>query len=168
MNHYGRLGRASGIGRTYPTQECAANTGAKRQIVRKTTRRPKTARVPRTRAGWEWSEAQFWAYIRSGLRQLSRRWPPLVRHVWLSSRRPNQSDNKRLRWEHQCRVCGQWFKRAELHVDHIRPCGPLRSWEDVPRFLERLLCEEDGLRIVCERCHVERHHEDIDKTRERR
>ena len=33
-------------------------------------RRPKTDRVPRTRAGGTWTEAGFWGFLRSGVREL--------------------------------------------------------------------------------------------------
>jgi len=121
------------------------------------SRKPKTSRVPRTRAGGEWTEAAFWSFLRSGLRQMSRRWPPLVRHVWLASRRPSQSANKRLKWEFQCASCGQWFKRDDMQADHIIPCGSLKSWADMAGFAERLFCEADKLRIYCERCHKAEH-----------
>jgi hypothetical protein len=116
----------------------------------------KTERVPRTRAGGEWTEAQFWGFIRSGLRGMSRRWPPLVRLALLACRRPSQSSNKRLKWEHQCNDCGDWFPRKKVQVDHIEPCGSLRSFDDVGGFVERLFCETSELRVLCAVCHNSR------------
>jgi hypothetical protein len=116
-------------------------------------RKPKTNRVARTRAGGEWTEAQFWAFIRSGLRKLSQKWPPIVRHAFNSCRRPSQSKNKRLKWEHQCDECKNWFPRKEVQADHIEPCGSLKSFDDIPRFVERLLCELSGIRVLCVSCH---------------
>lgn len=125
--------------------------------IRKATRKPKTARVPRTRAGGEWTEAAFWAFIRSGLRQLSRRWPPLVRHVWLGARRPYRGLNRRQKWEFQCAACAGWFKRDGMQADHIESCGTLKSWDAMVGFAERLFCEADKLRILCADCHATRH-----------
>lgn len=119
-------------------------------------RKPKTQRVPRTRAGGEWSEASYWNFIRSGLRNLSRRWPPLVRLAMEHVRRPNQSANKRLTWEYQCQQCGGWFTAKEVQVDHRDPAGQLRSYDDLPGFVERLLCEADGLQVLCVTCHREK------------
>ena len=110
-----------------------------------------------THAGGEWTEAAFWSFLRSGLRQMSRRWPPLVRHVWLEHRRPNQSANLRLTWEFQCSECAGWFKRKGMQADHIVPCGSLRSWDDWVPFATRLFCEKKLLRILCAECHQERH-----------
>ncbi len=119
-------------------------------------RRPKTNRVPRTRAGGEWTEASFWSFVRSGLRQMSRRWPPLVRIAVNAVRRKSQSENKRLKWEFQCSHCGCWSPRKSIEVDHIVPCGPLKSFEDLKTFAERLFCEPDGLRVLCLTCHQQR------------
>lgn len=125
--------------------------------ARKTTRKPKTERVPRTRAGGEWTEASFWSFLRSGLRRMSQRWPPAVRLIWLKHRRPNQSANRRLKWEFNCSMCNGWYKRAGMAADHITQCGALSSWEDLPRFASRLFCEVEDLRILCEECHKVRH-----------
>ena len=125
--------------------------------VRKRTRAPKTSLVPRTRAGGEWTEAAFWGWLRSGLRQMSRRWPPLVRQAINAVRRPSQSGNKRLKWEYQCEECHGWFPRKSVEVDHKEPCGSLRSLQDIAGFVERLFCEPDGLRVLCEGCHQESH-----------
>jgi hypothetical protein len=123
------------------------------------SRKAKTDRVPRTRAGGEWTEAAFWGFIRSGLRQLSRRWPPLVRHALERVKRKSQSDNKRLKWEFLCERCDQWFARKEVEVDHIEPCGSLKSFADLSVFADRLFCESDGLRVLCSECHLERRKE---------
>lgn len=119
-------------------------------------RRAKTDRVPRTRAGGEWTEAAFWGFIRSGLRQLSRRWPPLVRQAANNVRRKYFGENKRQKWEFQCRSCGRWYMRKEIEIDHVVECGSLKSFADLATFAERLFCEVDGLVVLCEGCHAEK------------
>ncbi len=119
-------------------------------------RRAKTNRVPRTRAGGEWTEAAFWGFIRSGLRQLSRRWPPLVRQIFTGKRRKSKSENKRLKWEFQCEICEGWFARKDIEVDHVVMCGQLKSFSDLAVFSERLFCEVDGLRLCCSQCNQKR------------
>jgi len=120
------------------------------------TRRPKTNRSPRTRAGGEWTEAAFWAFIRSNVRLMSRRWPPIVRHAMHAARRKYSGTNKRQKWEYQCAACCGWHKATDVQVDHIEPCGSLRAWEDVEPFLRRLLVEADGLQVLCRGCHAEK------------
>ena len=127
-------------------------------------RRPKTDRVPRTRAGNNWTEAGFWGFLRSGFRQMSTRWPPLS-DVLKARRREYHGPNKRQKYEYQCEQCEQWFPQAKtiggkrkalVHVDHIEECGTLKSFDDVQGFMERLFCEADGLRVLCESCHQSR------------
>ncbi len=50
--------------------------------------------------------------------------------------------------------------RKNIQADHVIECGSLRSFEDLPGFVERLLCEVDGLRLLCEMCHQERTNEE--------
>ena len=122
----------------------------------RTLRRPKKKRTDGTRAGGEWTEAAFWGFLRSGFRDMSRRWPPIVRLALQRARRPYKGPNKRQKWEYGCAFCGGWFKGDEVKVDHIQPTGSLKSWDDVRGFLERLFCEVDGLRVLCEPCHATR------------
>ena len=117
-------------------------------------RLPKTTRVPRTRNNGKWTEAAFWGFLRSGIRRLSTRWEPVTRTCFANVRRPSQSvTNKRLKWEYQCAVCENWFKREDVQADHIVECGSLKSFEDLPGFCERLFCEADGVQVLCKGCH---------------
>lgn len=119
------------------------------------TRRPKTQRVPRTRAGGEWTEAAFWSFLRSNLRLASIKWPP-ISQAKKRYRRPTQSGDKRRKWDYQCQGCLHWFKGSEVEVEHIEPCGTLKCWEDLEGFARRLFVEPDGLTVLCEKCHSER------------
>lgn len=118
-------------------------------------RRPKTSRVPRTRAGGQWTEAAFWGFIRSGLRQLSMRWPPR-RDIMREGRRPYRGPDKRTKWEHRCELCGGWFRAKEIEIDHIEPAGKLTDWSDLVPFVQRLLCERENLRKTCSGCNQAR------------
>jgi len=124
--------------------------GAKRSL-----RKPKTARVPRTRAGGEWTEAAYWAFIRGVLRDGAQRYPPIVRQALERQRRPSQRPDKRIKWEYQCQGCGDWFLRKEIDVDHIVPCGKLTDYSHCGDFIMRLYCEPDGLQVLCkDKCHA--------------
>lgn len=129
-----------------------ANVDCRRGFLETVMRRPKMNRVPKTRAGNTWTNAGWWGFLRSGLRQLSTRWPPL-RNVVKAHRRPYVGPNKRQKFEVQCADCEQWYKASETHVDHIIPCGSLKSFDDVQGFVERCFCEADGLRVLCTQCH---------------
>lgn len=122
-------------------------------------KKPKTHRVPRTRAGGTMTESQFWGFIRSGLRSKSQRWPPRF-HILNKNKRTTKG--KRHRYEYQCDECKEWFKQTDIQVDHVIPCGSLRSFDDLPEFTERLFCEEEGLRLLCKGCHQIKTNEERD------
>ena len=108
------------------------------------------------------TEAGFWAYIRSSLRQRSLRgWKPL-QECKKRARRPYEGENNRQKWEYQCANCKNWFMEKEIHVDHIVDAGSLRNGDDLKGFIERLFCEIDGLQVLCkDKCHREKTNEVI-------
>lgn len=118
-------------------------------------RRPKTTRVPRTRAGGTWTEAAYWAFLRSGLRRMSVRWPARTQCLH-AARRPYCGPDKRRKWEYECAACGEWCHSKDIEVDHVEPCGSLRDWDEFQEFARRLFCEADKLRVLCKSCHAAR------------
>ena len=106
--------------------------------------------IDKPRAGGKWSEARFWGFVRSNLRRAQ--WPPIYQ-VKQAAQRPYVGDNKRQKHEYQCAMCEGWFMGKDTQVDHIVPCGSLKSYEDLPRFVETLYCEADNLRVLCKGCH---------------
>ena len=110
----------------------------------------KKPRVPRTRAGGKWTEARYWGFIRSALREANRRFPP---RYAAKAKAKKAVVGQRHRFEFQCACCEQWFKDKEVQVDHIVPAGTLRKYEDLPKFVENMFCEEDGLQVLCKTCH---------------
>ena len=110
------------------------------------------SRVPKTRNAGTMTEAAFWSFIRSCLRQKSRFWKPIT-HCKLKSRRAYTGPNIRQKFEYQCNDCKSWFPEKKINVDHIIPAGSLNQPEDLPGFVERLFCEVDNLQVLCENCH---------------
>lgn len=98
-----------------------------------------------------WSNSQFWGFIRSGLRAKWSRYP--VKFEVLNESKRKALENPRAKWEYQCDVCKKWHIQKNVEVDHIIPCGTLRSYEDLPQFVERLFCGKEHLRTVCKPCH---------------
>lgn len=109
-------------------------------------------RVEKTHAGNTWTRARYWGFIRSGLRAMWQKWP-VKWQVLTDARRAYSGPDKRVKWEYQCNICKGWFKTKEVSVDHIVPAGSLKSYEDLPGFVERLLCEADNLQVACSECH---------------
>jgi len=108
-------------------------------------------RVPRTRNAGQWTEAQYWGAVRSGLRKAFKYWGP-ARIAKENARRKYVGKNKRQKWEYQCAECGLWFKDKEVQIDHTIPVGSLRTGHDLKGFLERLTCES-GFAVLCKPCH---------------
>ncbi len=98
------------------------------------------------------TESGFFGLIRSALRRLSIRWKPRTEHL-NSVRRPKVNGG-RSKFEYPCESCSKWFIKAHIEVDHIIPCGSLRSFDDIGPFVKRLLCEANGFRVLCHSCHL--------------
>ena len=108
--------------------------------------------VPKTRCDGTMSEAMFWSFIRSALRQKSRWWKP-ISVCKMNARRLYKGVNKRQKYEYQCKKCKTWHAEKNINVDHIIPAGSLNTAQDLPQFVERLFCEQDNLQVLCEACH---------------
>ena len=108
--------------------------------------------VELTRASATLTEAQFIAWILSGLRRLTRQWRPKLERL-NEGKRPSQSENKRLKWEYSCESCGGWFPQKEIQLDHIVPCGGINGWDKIEGWCRRAFVEKDGYQRLCLSCH---------------
>lgn len=108
--------------------------------------------VEKPHANGTWSEARKFSFIRSNIRLMSRKWPP-IREALLRARRPYKGKNKLQKWEFQCSICKNWFLQRLVHVEHAVPCGSLKCYQDIGPFVERMLVEVDGLSVQCKVCH---------------
>lgn len=108
-------------------------------------------RIARTRNNGSQTEAAFWGWIRSALRQRSRYWKPIQECKKLA-RRAYKGTGKQ-KFEYQCNLCKKWWADKEIEVDHIDEAGSLKSGDDLKGFVERLFCEVDGLQLLCKGCH---------------
>jgi hypothetical protein len=115
------------------------------------------AKSIKTRNNGTMTEAAFWGWIRSGLRNRSIYWKPINECLNLAKRKSQSTSNKRLKFEYQCNSCKNWFARKEVEVDHIVPCGSLNK-ETVAVFIERLFCEVNHLQVLCKNCHHSKTH----------
>ncbi len=108
---------------------------------------------PKTRGGDRYTESAFFSFIRSALRAKFVRWPP--RYDCLNAAKvPYKGSDKRTKFLYVCAICGGEFKQKEVEVDHFpHECGSLKSFADLPKFVENLFCEVDNLRCVCKVCH---------------
>ena len=108
--------------------------------------------VEKSRCAGTMSEAMYWSFIRSALRQKSRWWKP-ISVCKEKARRAYKGTNKRQKYEYQCNSCKGYFPDKEINVDHIVPAGALNCGQDLPGFVERLFCEVEHLQVLCTECH---------------
>ena len=98
-----------------------------------------------------WSTSKYRTFVRSAMRKAWMKWPPKFEAL-RRAQRPNQSDNKRLKFEYQCAHCLKWHRGDEVAVDHIVPWGDpwSMSFEDACRALFVGVGE---LQVLCNPCH---------------
>lgn len=112
----------------------------------------------KNKAGGSWTTARYFSFIRSALRAAWVKYP-VKGQVLKKSRRNVKKTEKmdrrihRHRFEYKCAVCKKFHKATQVQVDHIIPCGSLNCYEDLPRFVSTLFCEEDNLQVICIECH---------------
>jgi 5-methylcytosine-specific restriction endonuclease McrA len=121
---------------------------AKAKTIKRTTR----TKLPRERNAGTMTNAMFWSFIRSALRNKSRWWKPITQ-CRMNSRRAYKGTNKRQKFEYQCNKCKNWFPDKQIAVDHKVPAGSLNSGDDLKGFVERLFCEVEDLQVLCTGCH---------------
>lgn len=109
-------------------------------------------RVPRTHAGGTWTKSRYFSFIRSALRRAWTRYPVKFK-VLNEASRPYVGPDTRRKKEFKCAICEEWYPPKEVEVDHITPCGSLKDYDDLPRFVKTLFCEEDNLQVLCKSCH---------------
>jgi 5-methylcytosine-specific restriction endonuclease McrA len=66
----------------------------------------------------------------------------------------------RQKYEYQCAHCQQWWSAKDVEVDHVIPAGSLKEYDDLPGFVERMFCEQDGLQVLCRECHKQKTEDD--------
>lgn len=100
----------------------------------------------------KWTEAKFFAWVRSGLRKAYIRWPP-KNEVVTNAKRNIKKPNGNQKFEYRCADCTKYHKRTEVEVDHIEECGSLRSFDDIGVFASKLFVGVDKLQVLCKKCH---------------
>lgn len=110
-------------------------------------------RIERTRNLKTETESEHMGKIRSALRKLSRFWKPALKALE-EVKAPYCGPNKRVKYQYKCEQCSKTFQRKDVEINHKVPCGTLKSYEDVPGFLERLFCEDvKKYSVLCKDCH---------------
>jgi len=99
-----------------------------------------------------WTQARYFAFLRSALRSAWGRYPPKFEAL-KRVERPYKGTDKRRKKEWQCAECKEWHMQKQVTVDHIVPAGTLRCHADLPTFVEKLFVSVDDLQVLCKPCH---------------
>lgn len=124
------------------------------------------------RNGGKWTESRYQTFIKTALRQASKRWGP-------------KNDAKSIarveRGKYRCAMCGNIGpatlpplegnkrRRSNAAADHIHPVvDPTAGFIDWDTYIERLFCEVEGFQILCWDCHDKVTKEERAVAKERR
>ena len=121
----------------------------KKTVIRK-------SRVVKTRNAGTMSEVQFFQWIRQVLRKASMYWKP-ISQVRKEAQVDYKGPNKRRKYSYVCSSCKKEYASTEINVHHKLECGSLKTFDDLPGFVERLFCEKELLSVLCKNCHNEEH-----------
>lgn len=99
------------------------------------------------------SEAEFWTWLRGGLRKLWMRYPPSIDWKNAQCFKPPPEYRGKAKSVGVCQLCGELVGKSQAEVDHIEEAGSLRSWDDVGVFVKNLLDVNDNWQLVHKECH---------------
>lgn len=111
--------------------------------------------MTKTYNGGKWTQARMNSFVKSGLRALSRKWPP--KYETLNAAFAGTKVNKasgRMAKHFTCAQCANEFPAAKVQVDHIKavidPEVGFTTWDDV---VYNMFCEKENLQVLCLDCH---------------
>lgn len=123
----------------------------------------------KNRCSGKWTQARFNSFIKSLLRQGTRRWGP-IQEV--------KKEARTRRGFYRCDGCGEEVPATIIKdgkrvnnaiVDHrepiIDPEVGFVSWDDT---IERMFCEKDMLDLLCDSCHTIKTNKERALAKERR
>lgn len=121
-----------------------------------TAQKPRKGTTPKTRNAGTMTEVQFFQWIRQVLRKASIYWKP-ISQVRKEAQVPYKGNNKRRKYSYICSECGKEYPSTEINVHHKIECGSLKTFDDLPGFVERLFTEKENLAVLCKKCHDKEH-----------
>lgn len=95
----------------------------------------------------------FYTWLRSGLRSMSRRFPPVYECLAAAKRPAPKDAPARQKIAYECAMCKGLFPSKQVNVDHVDDAGTLQKEEDITPFILRLFCDPSKLQVLCKSCH---------------
>jgi hypothetical protein len=120
-------------------------------------------RVPRTRGDGKLTESMFMAMIKNNLRKLHLYWnsKTVAKNKAKTGGTVINPNTDRPNVAYECAICHGEFMGRHIDIDHLEPFVPIgMTWEDMFKtmtledIVNRMYCESDGYRALCEACHV--------------
>ena len=100
------------------------------------------------------TEAMFWSYIRGGLRRgLWEKSPIKIDYKRQLLQKPPEGYTGRAKSGAVCALTGEWTGNSKLQVDHIEGNVPLRSFEDLVKFIIHLVPPKNSIQLVEKEAH---------------
>lgn len=129
----------------------------KKKVAKKREPKVKKERVPRTRNANTLTESEFFGKIRNALRNIARFWKPAAM-AKQKTKRVYIGPNKRQKVEYVCNRCKKGFPITQVQAHHTIECGSLKTYADLPGFVERMFTENvNEYEILCKNCHLVHH-----------
>lgn len=127
----------------------------KKNATKRRTKIPRAKSV-KTRNSKTMTDVQFFQWIRQILRKASMYWKP-ISEVKKEAQVVYKGPNKRRKYSYICSECRKEYASTEVNVHHKIECGSLKTFDDLPGFVERLFTEKENLVVLCKTCHDAEH-----------
>lgn len=91
--------------------------------------------------------------VRGAIRKSWMRSPTKLAYLYSKSE-PDMDEESRRKWKIQCECCKEYFKEADVEVDHIDGNHSFRTVDDFENYFNKILMIGfDDLQILCKECH---------------
>lgn len=99
-------------------------------------------------------EKKMVTMVRGAIRQSWMRSPTKLAYL-LARIEPDMDETTRTKWKVKCECCNEYFKQADVEVDHIDGCNSFKTVDDFEAYFRSILMVTfDGLQILCKECHA--------------
>src|SRR5690348_4737622 len=102
--------------------------------------KPKKPKIEKPFCDGKMSNAAFFGMIRSLLRKRTMFWKPIT-ECKNRQKIKYTGPNKLRKWSYICQECSKEYDSKGVSVHHKIPAGELKSFLDLPGFVERLFCD---------------------------